>query len=135
MNKQITANNNFYYTPDHEWINFQGPVAYIGVSSFKLIGFKEIQQIVFNEASGFKKRGDLIATIRYNDYQIDAHMPVDGNLLDINTDLIYGDERLLLKYAESSGWIALIVPTKPDERKDLLLPKQYLMNSKTIYTK
>lgn len=135
MNNQITANSNFYYTQDHEWIDFQGPVAYTGVSSFKLIGFKEIQQIVFNEPSGFKKKGDLIATIRYNDYQIDAHMPVDGNVLDINTDLIYGDERLLLKYAESSGWIALIVPSQPDERKDLLLPKQYLMNSKTQYAK
>ncbi len=62
-------------------------------------------------------------------------MPVDGNVLDVNTNLIYGDDHLLLQQAESNGWIALIVPSQPDERKDLLLPKQYLMNSKTQYTK
>ena len=37
-----------YYTKDHEWISFQGAVAYTGVCTFKLIGFKEIQQVDFN---------------------------------------------------------------------------------------
>ena len=124
-----------FYTKDHDWIDFQGPVAYIGISNFKLIGFREIQQVIFTEPTGFKKKGDLVATIKYNDYRVEAHMPVDGNVLELNTNLIYGDGKLLLKHAESTGWIALIKPAKPEERKDLLLPRQYLMNSKSKYTK
>lgn len=133
MRKSI--NKDLYYTNDHEWIDFQGSIAYIGVCSFKLSGFKEIHQVNFKEPSGFKKKGDIIATVIYNDYQIDAHMPVDGKVVEINETLLSGDQNILLQHPEKSGWIALIVPTQPYERRDLLLPKQYQMNGKSKYAK
>jgi glycine cleavage system H protein len=135
MNSQNAANKDLYYTSDHEWINFKGSIAYTGICSFKLLGFKEIQQLNFSASPGFLKRGDLIATIRFNDYQIEARMPVDGNVVELNDALINGDPNTLLKYAESSGWIAMIAPSKPYERKGLLLPKQYQMNGKSKYAK
>jgi glycine cleavage system H protein len=130
-----STDKGIHYTYDHEWIDFQGSVANIGICSFKLSGFKEIHQINFKEPSGFKKKGDVIATIIYNDYQIDAHMPVDGKIAQINETLLSGDQNTLLLHPEKSGWIALIVPTQPYERKDLLLPKQYQMNGKSKYAK
>lgn len=129
------TNKDLFYTHDHEWIYFQGTVAYVGVCSFKLTGFKEIHQISFREPSGFKKKGDVIATVKYNDYQIDAHMPVDGKVVQVNETLSSGDQNVLLQHPENSGWIALIVPAQPYERKDLLLPKQYRMNGKSKYAK
>jgi len=135
MNTEKSTNKDLYYTKDHEWIDFQGSVAYVGVCSFKLLGFKEIQQITFNESSGFKRQGEVIATVTYNDYQIEAHMPVDGKVVQVNDTLLAGDKNVLLHHAESSGWIALIVPSQPYERKDLLLPNQYQMNGKNKYAK
>ena len=133
MNKQ--TNKDLYYTNDHEWIDFQGSIAYVGICQFKLLGFKEIQQITFNEIEGFKKRGEVIATIKYNDYQIEAHMPVDGKIDRINDGLTRENSSLLLNQPESNGWIALVVPSQPYERRDLLLPKQYQMNGKGKYAK
>ena len=135
MNIEKSTNKDLYYTKDHEWIDFQGTVAYVGVCSFKLTGFKEIHQIIFNEPSGFKKQGEIIATIKYNDYLIEAHMPVDGKVVKFNEKLVSGNPNILLDCAETTGWIALIVPAQPYERKDLLLPKQYQMNGKSKYAK
>jgi glycine cleavage system H protein len=135
MNKQLPTRKDQYYTKDHEWIEFQGTVAYTGICKFKLTGFKQIQEINFNEPVGFKKQGDVIATVKYNDYLIEAHMPVDGKVLQLNEKLISGNLNILLDCAESSGWIALIVPSLPHERKDLLLPKQYQLNGKSKYAK
>ena len=132
---QRATNKDLYYTRDHEWINFQGSIAFTGVCSFKLLGFKEIQQLNFTASPGFMKRGDLIATIRYNEYQIEARMPVDGNLVQLNDTLIPGNFNALLDYAETSGWIAKIAPSQPYERKDLLLPQQYQLNGKSKYAK
>ena len=129
------SNKDLYYTNDHEWIDFQGTVAYVGVCSFKLSGFKEIHQLTFREPSGFKKRGEIIATITYNDYQIEAHMPVDGKLVEINSTLLSGNQDILLQHPENSGWLALIIPAQPYERKYLLLPKQYRLNGKDKYAK
>lgn len=134
MNKQLTTRKDQYYTKDHEWIDFQGRVAYTGICKFKLTGFKQIQEISFNEA-GFKKQGEVIATVKYNDYLIEAHMPVDGKVLQVNEKLVSGNPNILLDCSESSAWIALIVPSLPHERKDLLLPKQYQMNGKSKYAK
>ncbi len=129
MDMEKSSSKDLYYTKDHEWIDYQGAVAYIGVCGFKLAGFKEIQQIGFREPSGFKKRGTVIATIKYNDYEIEAHMPVDGKIVRIN-ETLSGNRNLLLQQPENNGWIALIAPSLPYERKDLLLPKQYRMNGK-----
>jgi glycine cleavage system H protein len=135
MTNQQSAKKDQYYTKDHEWIDFQGAVAYIGICKFKLTGFKQIQEICFNEPSGFKKQGEVVATVKYNDYLIEAHMPVDGKVMQVNEKLVSGNPNILLDCAESSAWIALIVPSLPHERKDLLLPKQYQMNGKSKYAK
>jgi glycine cleavage system H protein len=135
MNTEKSNNRDLYYTKDHEWIDFQGTVAYTGICHFKLLGFKEIHQIRFKEPSGFKKKGEVIATITYNDYQIEAHMPVDGKVVEVNKTLLSGNRNGLLQHAENSGWLALIVPSQPYERGDLLLPKQYQMNGKGKHAK
>jgi glycine cleavage system H protein len=135
MNTAKSRDKDLYYTKDHEWIDFQGTVAYVGVCSFKLIGFREVQQIVFNESPGFRKKGEVIASVKYNDYHIEAHMPVDGKVVEVNDTLVSGNPNVLLQHAESSGWIALIVPSQPYERNDLLAPGQYQMNAKRKYEK
>ena len=135
MNTQQPGKKEQYYTKDHEWIDFQGTVAYVGICRFKLTGFKQIQEISYNEPSGFKRQGEVIATVKYNDYLVEAHMPVDGSVLQVNEKLVSGNLNILLDCAESSAWIAIIVPSVPHERKDLLLPKQYEMNSKSKYAK
>ena len=110
MKTRKLTNKDLYYTLDHEWIDFQGSVAYIGVCQFKLLGFKKAIQITFKEDSGFKKKSDVIATIKYNDYQIEVHMPVDGKIVEFNKNLLAGNPDTLLLQSESTGWIAKIVP-------------------------
>lgn len=134
MNTQ-PAKRDLYYSKDHEWIDFQGSVAYVGICKFKLTGFKQIHEIRFNEPSGFKKQGEIIAAIKYNDYLVEVHMPVDGKLMQVNEELVSGNPGILLDFAESSAWIALIVPLQPHERRDLLLPKEYQLNGKNKYAK
>lgn len=135
MKTEKTDPKDLYYTKDHEWVDFRGAVAYTGICAFKLLGFKEVQQIIFHEPSGFKKKGELLASIRYNDYQVEAHMPVDGKVMQLNEELASGKHELLLAQPESAGWIAMIAPAQPYERKDLLLPRDYQLNGKSKYAK
>lgn len=124
-----------YFTDDHEWIDFQGSVAYTGICKFKLTGFKAIQKIAYIDATGFKQKGEILATIRYNDYLITAHMPVAGKIIQLNEHFVKGDCEDLLHNPEGSGWLALIGPSQPYERRGLLLPKDYRPNGKGKYAK
>ena len=134
MNKK-NSTKDLYYTTDHEWIDFQGAIAYVGICKFKLTGFKQVQEINFKEPEGFKKQGDVIATIKFNEYLVEAHMPVDGKIVHVNNVLLSGNPNILLDCSETIAWIAMIIPSQPYERKDLLLPKQYQMNGKSKYAK
>ena len=111
MNTDRIVKKDLYYTNDHEWIDFRGTIAHTGICNFKLLGFKAIHQVKFVETSGFKKQGEVIAIITYNDYQVAAHMPVDGKILEVNESFISGNPNLLLQHAEKEGWVALIVPS------------------------
>lgn len=135
MKIEKPVKKDLYYTHEHEWIDFQGTVAYVGVCAFKLTGFREIHQLSFPEPSGFMKKGEIIATIAYSDYQVEVRMPVDGKLQQVNEELITGNKNTLLQQSEGSSWIALICPSLPYERKGLLLPKEYQMNGKGKYAK
>jgi|SRR6218665_2280 len=133
MKATKAASADLYYTTDHEWINFQGAIAYTGICAFKLTGFRGIQQILFNLNSGFAKRGEVIATITYNDYRIESHMPVDGKIIAVNEQLSTGNH--LLDHPETYGWLAKISPASLYNREGLLLPVQYQLNGKSKYAK
>lgn len=124
-----TVKKDLYYTNDHDWIDFQGTIAYVGVCAFKLTGFKEIHRLSFHEP-GFLKRGEIIATIGYNDYLVEVYMPVNGKLLHTNKMLDGDGSGILLQQPEGTGWLAQIIPSEPYERKGLLLPKEYRMDMK-----
>jgi len=114
-----------YFTNDHEWIDFQGSVAYVGISHFKLSGIKQILQIVFVENPDLIKQGDVIASIQCDDYRILVHMPVAGKIISINDLLLTGEKNILLQQPENNGWIALMVPDRIKERKELLSLEEY----------
>lgn len=135
MKTEKYRTRDLYYTQDHEWIDFQGAVAYTGICLFKLTGFKQIQEIHFTALSGFKKKGEPVATLRYNDFLLTVNMPVDGKIMQVNEKLVNGNPNMLLDCAESTGWIVLIAPSSPHDRTGLLLPKQYQMKGKSKYVK
>lgn len=116
---------NLYYTRDHEWIDFQGSVAYIGVCRFKLTGFKEIHNIEFREAPDIINAGEVIGTIRFDDYLINVHMPVAGKIISINDLLLTEEKDVLLQQPENNGWFALAVPCQLNDKTGLLSNEEY----------
>jgi len=135
MNGIKSSNAATLYTNDHEWINFRDILAYTGVCNFKLLGFKEIHEISFDQSTGPKKRGEVIATIKYKDYHIEAHMPMDGQIIELNRDLMGEDKSILLRSPENRGWIALLLPTEPSDRLGLLALKEYELRNKNKFTR
>lgn len=129
------SSKDLYYTKDHAWIDFQGSVAYIGITRFKLTGIEEIQDVEYLGSAGYKKQGELLAVIKFDEYLIEAHMPVDGMVVRMNEALLCGDRSLLLQQPEDRGWIAFIAPARPYERLNLLISKQYQFKGKCRLSK
>lgn len=125
MDTSKARKKDLYYTNDHEWIDFQGSVAYVGICGFKLKGIVQVEELSFANAEGLKKKGEVIATLLYDDYEVAVQMPVDGKVISLNDALMAGNRELLLQQPENNGWIALVVPDKPYERNGLMVREQY----------
>ena len=121
-----------YYTLDHEWIQWQGQVAYVGICTFKLTGIRQIQRVEFQGTEGIRKRGEVLAVLQYEVYDIPVHMPVDGEVLGFNEQLTGENRDGFLELPEQNKWVALIFPSIPTQGDDLLSPDQYLMKNKRI---
>ncbi len=124
-----------YYTRDHEWIDFQGTGAYVGVSNFKLIGFRAIDEVIFHDVHRFKKKGDVIAWIRYKDYKIEILMPVSGSIVQVNKVFLDEDLDQISTHLEKTGWIVSIIPANPFERKELIPTNEYMSLIKNEFRK
>lgn len=132
MLRTINSNKNHFYTKDHEWIEYNGQVAYVGVCDFKLIGLKKIQKIEYGDLSGILQQGHVLATIFSDEYRIMMHMPVTGKIIEYNLKLLTEPE-MILKQAQKGGWIAKINPSSPYNRNGLLQPEQYQLSIKGKY--
>ena len=108
-----------YYTNDHEWIDFNGKYAYVGVCKFKLTGIGNIKAIEFHAHGGLVKKGQVLATVISDDYNIPVHMPVDGWFVENNRALLLNPS-LTSQQAGKDGWIALIKPLQPYMAGDLI---------------
>jgi glycine cleavage system H protein len=125
MNKLKSSKRDLYYTNCHDWIDFQGSVAYIGAAMLKVIQASQIFKLEFVDNKGFARRGEVVARLECDGSTIPVHMPVDGKIISLNDLLLEGDPRLLIDQPENKGWLALIAPSKPYERAGLLQPEQY----------
>jgi glycine cleavage system H protein len=125
MEIQKRDTNDLYYTQNHEWIDFQGSVAYIGISRFKLIPQKSILQVVCIETADLIKKGEPIASIQYADYQILVHMPVDAKIISLNDLLSTANKDEWLHQNEMNSWIALVVPDQLHDKAGLLSVEEY----------
>ena len=113
-----------YYTNKHEWIEYSGHNALVGICKAKLSGADKIQSVAFCHVLSKLERGVVIATFYYERSSFEVYMPVDGKVTDINKKLLENPS-LLLNDNPESIWILKISPDAPYQREGLLQAHQY----------
>ena len=120
-----------YYTKDHEWIDYLGVSALIGIHKNKLSGIRRALHADFCPIPSVLPQGAVIAEFHSERGSIQVHMPVNGSVIAINPKLL-NNPSLIVHEALHSMWIAKISPAAPYLSAGLLRPHQYeLLTSKT----
>ena len=115
---------NLKYTKDHEWIKVEGDQATVGITDFAQ---GELGDIVFveveteGEALG---QSDVFGTVEAVKTVSDLFMPVDGEVLEFNTELESSPE-VVNEDPYEKGWMIKIKITDPSQLDELLEVKAY----------
>ena len=111
------------YTKDHEWIRIVNDVATIGITDYAQGELGDIIFIEFPEKCVKYQSGDPVGTIEAVKTVADIYTPMDGEILDVNTELEDKPESINIDPYEK-GWIIKLCKI-PNDVSHLLTASDY----------
>ena len=115
---------NLLYTSEHEWIKIDGEVATIGVTDFAQSELGDIIFLEFPDLNSVFNKGDIFGTIEAVKTVSDLHMPIDGEICEINDTLNDNPEKVN-EDPYKDGWMVKVKIDKSVSLDGLLDSNQY----------
>ena len=112
------------YTQEHEWIRLEGDIAYVGVTDYAQ---NELGEIVFLEVETVGETlaaEEVFGSIEAVKTVSELFMPVDGEVLEFNTELEDAPE-LVNDDPYGKGWIIKISVSDATQVEGLLSAGEY----------
>jgi len=95
------------YTSDHEWVRVEGNEAYIGITEFAQGELGDIVYIDINTVGQDVTKESVFGTVEAVKTVSDLFMPVDGTVLEVNSQLDSQPE-LVNTDPYGDGWMVKI---------------------------
>jgi glycine cleavage system H protein len=92
------------YTKDHEWVNIEGSIATIGVTTYAIEQWGDIVYLELPHTGEHFKPADAFGSVESTKTVSDIYMPVGGTVLKINADLKLNPKTLQTD-AYNQGWL------------------------------
>lgn len=112
------------YTKDHEWIRFEGSLAYVGVTDFAQGELGDIVFIEIETVGESLNKEDVFGTIEAVKTVSDLFMPVSGVIIEVNP-LLDESPDVVNKDPYGKGWMVKIQVADLSEANSLLSAEQY----------
>lgn len=95
------------YTKDHEWVRFEGDVAYIGITDYAQGELGEIVYVDITTEGETIDAESIFGTVEAVKTVSDLYMPITGEVLEVNPSLEDAPE-LVNESPYGEGWIIKI---------------------------
>lgn len=113
------------YTQDHEWLRFEADgTAIVGITEYAQDSLGDITYVELPEAGQVYSAGETFGVVESVKAASDLFMPVDGEVVDVNSDLDQAPEQVN-QAAFGDGWMIRIKPTNADQVAGLLSADAY----------
>ena len=111
--------DNLKYTKDHEWVRIEGEEAYVGVTDFAQNELGDIVYVEIETVGDEIAQGEVFGTIEAVKTVSDLFMPVDGTILELNSELENAPESVNEDPYEK-GWMVKIAIKETGQVEELL---------------
>jgi glycine cleavage system H protein len=113
------------YTADHEWIRYETDgTATIGITDFAQHELGDIVYVDITTVGETLAKGDVFGSVEAVKTVSDLFLPVDGEVLEVNTEIEKSPE-LLNTDPYEAGWIVKIKPADAAQTDGLLAADAY----------
>jgi glycine cleavage system H protein len=112
------------YTSEHEWIRVEGDEIVVGVTDFAQGELGDVVFIEIETEGESMSKGDTFGTIEAVKTVSDLYMPVDGEVLKVNSALEETPE-LVNSEPFEGGWMIRVKLSDPSQLDELLSADAY----------
>ncbi len=112
------------YTSEDEWIRVDGDKAIIGLTDYAQDSLSDIVFVELPEVGDTISEGDSFGVVESVKAAADMFMPIDGEVLEVNDDLIDAPE-ILNSDPYGDGWLIKIAIHDANQLDKLMDPKVY----------
>jgi glycine cleavage system H protein len=116
--------SNVKYTSEHEWIRFEGNVAYVGITDYAQDQLGDIVFVDIPTVGETLAKGDTFGTIEVVKTISDLFIPVGGEVL-VQIVALADNPELVNNDPYGEGWIVKLAPADPAEANELLDAEAY----------
>lgn len=112
------------FSEDHEWVNAEGGVATIGISTFAA---EQLGDVVFVELPDVGKvvaKGDEVAVVESVKAASEIYAPVSGEITEVN-GVLADAPQTINESAEAGGWFLKIKMSNASELEALMEADAY----------
>jgi glycine cleavage system H protein len=120
----MTVPDELKYTEEHEWIRVEGDEIVVGVTEFAQGELGDVVFIEIETEGETLEKGDTFGTIEAVKTVSDLYMPVDGEVIKVNTDLEDNPE-LVNSNPFGEGWMIRIKLSDPSQLDELITAETY----------
>ena len=113
-----------HYLPTHEWARSEGSLITIGLSAFAAGEVGEVIHVELPKVGAVHSKGKACAEIESVKSVNDYYSPIDGTVVEVNTQLAAKPE-LLNQEPTTGGWFAKLKPSSAIPLAGLLSSDDY----------
>lgn len=112
------------YTKDHEWVKIEGNQATIGITHYAQESLGDIVYLDIETIGENLSSGEVFGVVEAVKTVADLFMPIDGQVIEFNEELINAPE-LVNSDPYESGWIIKIQLSAENQESTLLEAEDY----------
>jgi glycine cleavage system H protein len=112
------------YTKDHEWVRFEGDVAYVGITDYAQGELGEIVYVDITTEGETVEAESVFGSVEAVKTVSDLYMPITGEIVEVNPALEDAPE-LVNESPYGEGWIIKIAVADASVAEGLLSAEAY----------
>ncbi|MCW5654873.1 glycine cleavage system protein GcvH [Hydrogenophaga sp.] len=112
------------FSNEHVWISLQDGVATVGITAHAQETLGDIVSTELPEAGSRFGQGDAAGVVESTKTAADVHMPVDGEILEVN-EAVVSEPGLLNTDPLGEGWLLKVRPADEGQLGGLMDEAQY----------
>lgn len=114
----------YYYTKEHEWINVEDNIGYVGISDYAQESLGDITFVELPGEGDEVEQFEQFASVESVKAASDIFSPMSGKVIATNGDL-EEEPGLLNKSCYEKGWMIKIEISDADELSNLMTGAEY----------